>query len=340
MRNDTRLHYNAYTAQIAALNGIPDATVKFAVEPTIQQKLEDKIQESSDFLTRINVIGVHELKGERLGLSVGSPIASTTDTNAKDRATKDPSALDAQQYECTQTNSDTHITYAKLDAWAKFPDFQTRVRDAILRQQARDRIIIGFNGKSRAATSNPTTNPLLQDVNKGWLQHYREKAPQRVLNKGATVGVIKVGNAAGCDYRNLDALVFDAVNHLIEPWFQEDTELVAMCGRNLLADKYFPLVNNNDAPSEKLAADLIISQKRLGNLPAVRVPFLPAGTILVTRYDNLSIYYQEGSRRRAITDNPKRDRIENWESSNDAYVVEDFGAGCLIENVQVAGAAL
>ena len=49
--------------------------------------------------------------------------------------------------------------------------------------------------------------------------------------------------------------------------------------------------------------------------------------------ENLAIYYQEGGRRRTITDNAKKDRIENYESSNDAYVVEDFGASCLFKNV-------
>ena len=33
-------------------------------------------------------------------------------------------------------------------------------------------------------------------------------------------------------------------------------------------------------------------------------------------------------------------RFENYESSNDAYVVEDFGAGCLIENIEMSEAAL
>ncbi len=55
-----------------------------------------------------------------------------------------------------------------------------------------------------------------------------------------------------------------------------------------------------------------------------------------TSLDNLSIYYQEGARRRQIVDNPKRDRIENFESSNDAYVVENYGKAALIENIQIA----
>lgn len=335
MRNPTRLLYSALLSQIAQLNGVPSAEHKFSVDPSVQQTLETRMQESSDFLGRINIIGVTDQTGEKLGLGIGSPIASTTNTATTDRATKDATSLDQNGYICTQTNSDTHIPYAKLDAWAKFPDFQTRVRDAVIRRQALDRIMIGFNGMSRAATSNPVTNPLLQDVNKGWLQHYRELAPARVLKDGATAGTIKVGGA-GHDYANLDALVMDAVASLIDPWHRNDTQLVAILGSDLLHDKYFPLVNTTAAPSEQLAADLIISQKRVGGRSALQVPFVPSNAILITRLDNLSIYWQEGARRRAITDNPKRDRIENWESSNDAYVVEDFGAGCLIENIAIA----
>lgn len=334
MRNNTRLLYTALLAQIATLNGVASAAEKFNVEPSVQQTLESRMQESSDFLGRINIIGVSEQTGEKLGLGIGSPIASTTNTATTDRATKDPTDLEPNAYFCSQTNSDTHLTYAKLDAWSKFPDFQTRVRDAIIRRQALDRIMIGFNGTSRAATSNPATNPLLQDVNKGWLQHYREKAPARVLSGGATADTIKIGGATP-DYENLDALVMDAVSSLIDPWHRNDTALVAIVGGDLLHDKYFPLVNTANAPTEQLALDLIVSQKRMGGRSALQVPFVPDGSILITRLDNLSIYWQEGSRRRAMTDNPKRDRIENWESSNDAYAVEDFGAGCLIENIEL-----
>jgi len=71
----------------------------------------------------------------------------------------------------------------------------------------------------------------------------------------------------------------------------------------------------------------------MGNLQVVQVPFMPAGTMMITTLDNLSIYYQRGSRRRQIIDNPRRDRIENFESSNDAYVVEDYGLGAVVENI-------
>lgn len=333
MRNDTRVLFEQFADTIAQLNSVQRVDRKFSVEPSVQQTLETKIQESSQFLKSINIYPVLELEGEKIGLGVSGPAASTTDTSKRDRQTSDLTTLDDRRYRCEKTDSDTHITYQKLDAWAKFPDFQTRIRDAIIKRQALDRMIIGFNGVRREADSDRSANPLLQDVNKGWLQHMREQAPQRVMKEGKRGAGIAVGNNG--DYANLDALVFDLVNEMLEPWYQEDPDLVVICGRKLLADKYFPVVNQNHAPTETLAADLVISQKRIGNLPAVRVPYFPPAGLLVTKLENLSLYYQSGARRRTIIDNARRDRIENFESSNDAYVIEDLGCATLAENIEV-----
>lgn len=127
----------------------------------------------------------------------------------------------------------------------------------------------------------------------------------------------------------------DAVNELIDAVYQDDDDLVVVCGRELLSDKYFPLVNKEQDNSEKIAADLIISQKRMGGLQAVRAPYFPANALLITRLDNLSIYWQEDTRRRSVIDNPKRDRIENFESVNEAYVVEDYRCAALVENIEI-----
>ncbi len=333
MRNETRIKFNQFKESLGRLNSVGDVSEKFAVAPTVQQTLENKIQESSAFLQRINTVPVTEQAGSKLGLGVGSTIAGTTDTTKADRTPTDPTTLDESGYLCTQTNFDTVLRYAKLDLWAKFPNFQTRIRDALVQRQALDIMMIGFNGKTRSDTSDRTANPLLQDVNVGWLEKIRKFASARVMSSLKTAGKVNVG--VGGDYANLDALVMDAVNAMIDPWYQGDTELVAIMGRSLLADKYFPLINKAQPNSETLAGDLIISQKRVGGLQAVTVPFVPSGSILITRLDNLSRYVQEGGRRRAVIDNPKRDQIENYESSNDAYVVEDYGCACLLENIDV-----
>ena len=78
MRNTTRTLYNGYLAQVATLNSIETAETKFTVAPSVQQTLETRMQESSQFLTQINVVPVTEKSGEKLGLGVTGTIASTT----------------------------------------------------------------------------------------------------------------------------------------------------------------------------------------------------------------------------------------------------------------------
>lgn len=337
MRNETRKKYNSFTQQVATLNGVGNAAEKFSVEPTVQQKLETKIQEKSTFLSMINMPAVTEQSGEKLGLGINSTIAGRTDTTTKDRQATDPSALQKNSYECKQTNFDTALRYNKLDMWAKFPDFQIRIRDAILQRQALDRIMIGFNGTSAAVETDRVANPLLQDVNIGWLQKVRTDAPEQVINEGVEAsGKIYISKTDG-DFGNLDALVASMVAELLPAWYQDDTELVVIMGRELLNDKLLPMIEEHaETPSETAALDVIRARKLVGGLPAVRVPYFPAGSLMITRLDNLSIYWQEGARRRHIIDNPKRDQVENYESTNDAYVIEDYEGIALAENIVFA----
>ncbi|MEL5324752.1 phage major capsid protein, P2 family [Serratia ureilytica] len=347
MKKTTRFKFNAYLQQVAKLNGITDVGdvgKKFSVEPSVTQSLMNVVQESSEFLTRINMTPVAELKGEKVGVGVNGSIASTTDTDGgKERQTADFISLESNKYECQQVNFDFHMRYNQLDLWARYQDFQLRIRNAIAKRQALDFIMAGFNGISRAATSDRTKNPMLQDVAVGWLQKYRNEAPARVMSNitgedGAVISpVIRIGK--GGDYANLDAVVMDATNNLIAPWHQESPDLVVICGRKLLADKYFPLVNQEQPNTEAMAADVIVSQKRIGNLPAVRVPFFPANAIMVTTLENLSIYIMDESHRRHIEENAKRDRVENYESMKIDYVIEDYAAGCLIENIELLPAS-
>ncbi|MES2339602.1 MAG: phage major capsid protein, P2 family [Pseudomonadota bacterium] len=344
MRNETRKLYNAYLGRIGELNGVDDVTVTFSVEPTIAQTLETKIQESSEFLTRINIYPVGELEGALVGINSSGPIASRTNVNANDRTTRDPTGLEDRKYRCEDTDYNTHLTWAKLDQWAKFPDFQTKVRDVVVRQQGLDRIMIGFNGTHVSVQSDLAMHPKLQDINCGWLHTIRLEAPERVMGSAVTVQPanktqpgtvvaepIEVG-ATGA-YKNLDALAYDMAQ-LLDPWFQERTDLVMICGRKILHDKYFPIINRDQAPSEMLATDIITSQKTIGGYPAVRVPFFPDNAMLLTTLENLSIYVQEQSRRRKIEENAKRKRVEDYQSSNDDYVVEEYGLVALAENIE------
>ena len=329
----TRQKYNKVMTQLAELNGVETVTQQFNVTPSVQQKLKEKLQESSKFLSLINVYIVREQSAEAIGMGISRPIASRTNTNNNDRQTKDPTGMDNRFYFCRKTDFDTAIKYQKLDQWAKFTNFYAMFRGLILKRQALDRIMIGFNGTSIAADTDIVANPKLQDVNKGWLQKMREENPSRVMKSGAAQNKITIGKTG--DYKNIDALVMNIVDEMIDEVHQDNPDLVVMCNRKTVSDKYFPLVNQDQPNTEKLAADIIISQKRMGNLPVYSVPFFPEGIILVTTFDNLSIYMQEGAMRRTVIDNPKRDQIENYESSNEDYYIEDLGLACMAENIEI-----
>ena len=335
MTPEAREKLAAYTAEIGKINGVKDVAQTFAVTPSVAQSLELRVQESSHFLSLINIVQVSEQEGEKIGLGVANqPLAYRTASGP--RTPVDPIAMDSSGYFCRQTNFDTQITYAQLDQWAKFPNFQRRVRDVILARLGLDRIMIGWNGTSAAATTDLATNPLLQDVNIGWLKKLRLAAPARVISE-ALPGIGKVRIGLTGDYVDLDALVYDLINNIIDPWHRAALEalgFVVIMSRDLNADRLFPLVQTVNPPSEMMAADVIMRSGKAGGLPVVHVPYFPANSLLITPLSNLSIYWQSGTRRRRIVDNPARDRIEDYQSVNEAYVIEDMGKCAFVENIQ------
>jgi hypothetical protein len=360
MRNQTRIRFNSYVSQIALINGVPDATVQFTVAPAVQQKLVERIQLSSEFLSSITMQLVAEQEGQKIGIGVTRPISGRTNTAANNRRQPtDPTDTgELDTYRCEKTDFDWAIPYAKLDAWRHRPEFETILRDAILKQQGRDTIMTGWHGTSVALQTDREANPLLQDVNKGWLHKIRTVAPARWLADGALTpdatqaiyvasGVelfnqdanTGAGNAdtAKADYVNLDALVIDAVE-LLDEWQRDSTDLVVIVGRDLVHDKYFPMINTAaDKAMEIEARDRILrSEKQIGGLPAVRVPFFPARALLITSLDNLAIYEQEETRRRQLKEESEYNRVANYESANVAYVVEDYGKAALVENIVLA----
>lgn len=331
-----------YLEKVAGANGLETGldpltllSRNFTVEPSVQQRLIDKLSDDTSWLSGVNIALVDEMKGEKLGLGLDSKVVSSrTDTNANDRQPKSLWHLEADEYETRDTHFDTYLTYKQIDYWAKFDDFEERISRHLLEAQRADRIKIGFNGKGHSANTNRDLNPLGEDVNIGWLERLRISAPQQVLNSGNAANKVTFGSDATADFKNIDALVISAVNESIASWHRQRTDLVVLVANDLLEDKYFDLYNIAQPPSEKLATQALDLQRRIGRYPAKVPPWFPPKSILVTFEANLSIYEQTGSRRRAIKDEAKRSRFENYESWNEDYVVEDHDACVLIDRVE------
>ncbi|MCF6756136.1 phage major capsid protein, P2 family [Pseudomonas balearica] len=329
-----RLKFSALAVAIATTYGVETVREEFNVTPTHAQTLNDKITHSSAFLSRINVIPVSEIKGEKVMLGTSGTVTGRTDTSNADRVARNVLGLDGQGYELFETHSDVALKYASIDAWAKFPNFPQRYSAAVQKQIALDRIMIGWNGTSAAATTDRVANPLLQDVNKGWLQIAREQAPEQVLAQGAKVaGKIQIG-ATG-DYANLDALVHD-VSLMIDEEFRDGGDLIAIVGRELLAhDKAKLYAAQGDTPTEKERIEMAQVIATYGGLPTFTCPHFPGKGVVVTSWDNLSIYFQDTSWRRHIQENPKRSQVEDYNSRNEGYVIEQLGKFAAIESANV-----
>ncbi|WCM29181.1 phage major capsid protein, P2 family [Sphingomonas sp. QA11] len=343
MRNETRLLFHAYLNKLAKLNGVASASESFSVAPSVGQKLQELIQKSSAFLQKIAFETVVQQEGDKVGVGVTRSIAGRVNTNAGTRRSPtDPTdTSDLGRYRCEETFYDSAIKWSRLDAWAHKPEFQQLIRDVIIARQALDRITIGFHGTSVAATTDRVANPRLQDVNKGWLHKIRTYAPDRVLSDGGlttTGSAIYVADTADTskrDYVNIDALVKDVSASLLDEWHQDADDLVVMIGRDLVHDKYMPIINKaGDTPTEILARNAILAAAaQVGGYPAERVPDFPSASLLITSYKNLAIYEQDGTRRRYVKDEPELTQIANYESVNEAFVVEDYGKCALVENI-------
>ncbi|USE02726.1 phage major capsid protein, P2 family [Vibrio sp. SCSIO 43133] len=341
MERNTEIKLAAFLKTAAEQNEITDATQKFNVTPNGAQKVVAQLRDSNWFMKKINVILVKNQKGESIGLSVNGMIASRTDTSGDGKRTpKDHSQAGSMPYVCEQTNFDTAIRYEKMDAWAHEPRFNQIISAETRDQISANQITIGWYGERVEKTTDRETNPNGEDVNKGWYQAMREHNAGRLISEiTQDSGVIRIGEggdgSAGKekgDFINLDLAVLN-VKTLLHSACEDDADLVAIIGSDLLGyDKAKFYEAHGNTPSEKSKVEEIQVIGTYGGLPAVKVPGFPSTGIMVTSYKNLSIYIQKDSIRRSLgKKNDEKDQVENFESMNMAYVIEEKGKAAAVD---------
>jgi P2 family phage major capsid protein len=337
-----------YLAAVATANG-QDSTAKlFNVQPQISRKMRGAMRLSSEFLKRVNTVGKDNVAGEIIGIKTGLTASRTGKTpngkgyvdfnGSQRRQPKTAHAATARRYLCQKINFDIGLGYEELDAWAAEPEYVRIINEQIVKSKAESLLSIAFNGKEWADNSDLSASPLLQDCGKGWLWQLRTENALRVLGwesgqVGTTKKAVKYGSAQ--EYKSLDAVVIDAANSLIAEEYADRADMVVICSRRTLGDKYFTLVNAAaEKASEVHATDILASTRRLGGLQAIAVPYFPADTLLITPLANLSIYFHNFGHRRKVVDEPDYDRIANYESENIDFVVEEYEAAVLIDNIE------
>lgn len=314
-----RQQYNKMCKRLAKSYKVESVHAKFSVDPSVEQNLKDKIVEQSTFLPKINYITVTEMQGENILGSASQPLASRTDTSqkGKEREPQQILGMEPGRYQLHQTNFDAALRYNLVDAWAKFKDLPERYQRYIQERIANDKEIIGWNGVKAAKDTDFAANPLLQDVNKGWMQYMREARSENVLVDGAVAGELRIGQ--GGDYKSLDLLLLD-MYHSVPSYMRQG--LVALVGEDFIRHERTALMEVvSMTPTEKALYEM--AMKLQGGLGWETPSNFPARGVVVTSYDNLSIYMQSGSWRRHLIDNPKKDQFEDYNSVNEGYVVEE-----------------
>lgn len=349
---------------IAQMNGAPRGVAhQFALDPTAEQRLEDLQREQVGFLNRVNMPAVRDLTGQVIGIGTHDMIAGRKSRPNLPRTPRYAGRLQDRSYLLKSTTFDTWLPWEIIDNWSRFPDFAQRYARQVAISVALSRIMVGWHGTSAAADTDPEDNPLGQDVNIGWLQKLRLEKASHVMGRAmVTAGGVTTATGAAApiyigpdadqadgDYKNVDALAYDLISGM-PSWARASTDHVVIVSQDLVDEKYFPMVNRplattidgGKSTSDQTVSDIVMSDKQIGGRPAAIAPYFPEGTMLITPLgraneadsSNLSIYWQEGSRRRYIKDEPENmAALVDYNSVNEGYVIEDTDFAVMAENI-------
>ncbi len=337
MRRETRQLYNQMLGYMAESYEVTDTREQFTATEPMAQSFNDAVQESSAFLQQISVIPVVDILGELVILTVPSSVAKRT--NVSDDNPRKPQIIGGmtdRKYECKLTEFDVGISYALMDTWARYGNLHTRYMPAIYKRIALDRIMIGWHGNDAAAETDRETYTKLEDVNKGWLYDLKTNLPghyylgENTVEEGDPVYELQIGETG--EYQNINQLVY-SVGSLIEDKDRTGNE-VAIIGRGFVAkDMNKILAKHAETPSEMIHFDIL--SKSYGGYKSVMVPNFPEYGLLVTDPKNLQIYYQLSSMRRQSKDQPEYNRVVDFISQNEAYMIGELAAAAAIEAANV-----
>ncbi|PKG57728.1 phage major capsid protein, P2 family [Shewanella sp. GutDb-MelDb] len=327
----------AYGANMAQSYGVDDVQHQFSVTGPMETKLKAALLDSVEFLSLITTMDVDQIKGQvvkvgNYGIATGRKKSGRFFTE---------NGLNGHNYELVETDSCSTVPWATLAVWANAGtqgQFMQLMSQNTTLRFALDMLRVGFNGTSVAVDSDPDANPMGEDVNKGWHQIVKEKAPVQIMtdpiyfNPDAT-GVLKDG-----EYKTLDAIVTEIKNTLIHPSLRNDPRLVVLVGSDLTATAQTKMMNEANKPSEKVAAQQM--DKSIGGLKAYTPPFFPGKRITVTLLSNLHLYTQKGTRSRKSENVEDRKQHEDKYWRMEGYAIEEFqGYGAVDEAAMNIGAA-
>lgn len=289
-----------------------DVKKLFSLTPPQETRLRQAILHGTEFLSMINCADVDQITGQ----VVRTGVSQLYTGRKKDARFSRKIGIEGNEYKLTKTDSCAVLTWDLLSQWGNSGtenEFFALVQTFIEQSFGLDMLRIGFNGTHIADETDPDHYPNGEDVNIGWHQIAKN------WNGGSLVLQDQVTLGAGGDYATLDAIASDLKNS-IRPEFRNDPRLVVLVGSDLVAYESFRLYQQADKPTEKIAAQLLSDS--IAGMPAYIPPFMPGKRMVVTTLQNLHIYTQRNTRRRAAEDVQDREAFESKYWRMEGYALE------------------
>lgn len=312
----------------------------FTPTPSIVQTLNEKIRAENSVLMKVNVKGVKSKRGQKLSIGTGANAISrrTKLTGDKERKARYPGSLEHSEYELHKTETDYSVPDVILEEWAHVDGkVAQKIQNQVKITIAEERVKIGWNGVEAKEETDPSAKPMLEDLNKGWLQKVREEnASGHFTEVRSGTGEIVVGVKDGVtsDHANVNALVA-SLKRSIPKHLRKD--LVVLVGEDI-ADYHEDQIYSKygEQPTEAQQKEMDAVMGKLGGLPWETPDFFPEDAILITSWDNLSIYYQTESWKKQSYYSGRREQWEDYNKRNEGYVLENSEKTALAENIVFA----
>lgn len=192
------LKFREYTKKIAFSNNISDVGQIFTVEPGIQKKVEEKIQESSEFLSKINAFGITGLKASTVKIGIANGVTKRTNTDKDERTASAGTTEEEIPVELVEFEHDIKVSWKKIAQWAGSPEFEDIYRSYYEKKIANDRLYVCWNGEE---ASTETTSDL-KKIDKGIPAKLKEINPTHYIDpESVGLGKIVIGEFPELDFK-------------------------------------------------------------------------------------------------------------------------------------------
>jgi len=178
---------NTYMSAIARDAGMRftpgSALASFPVPPKTHERLISLTvdQDHTGFLRKINIVsGLKETEGKLLYGDLDNHVLKRSNPPTNVREPSVAAQRSERTYSLKSTEADLMLDWDKLNAYARFPDFQEVLRNQLALRIANDRLFVGWNGVDALASA---TTAQIANLNKGWIQRMREERPDNVIGE-------------------------------------------------------------------------------------------------------------------------------------------------------------